>query len=60
MLKEIEKVIFICERNSTSLNNKIKFILKNYKIIQKQMKTNKLFEKILLNEITKLLNKIKK
>ena len=55
-VKRNRKGVFICERNSTSLNNKIKFILKNYKIIQKQMKTNKLPNKItFLNEITKII-----
>lgn len=39
------KGIFICERNSTSLENKIKYIIQNYRKIQKDMNKNILITK---------------
>lgn len=39
------KGIFICERNSANLENKIKYIIQNYQKIQKEMNKNKLITK---------------
>ena len=52
IFKEIKHVklkfegVFICERNSSSLQKKIKYILENYARIQKKMKKNILPRKI--------------
>ena len=37
--------IFICERNSINLKNKIQYIIENYLKIQKEMNKNKLITK---------------
>ena len=55
-VKRNRKGVFISKRNSNSLKNKIKFITRNYKKIQNQMKKNKLPDKkAFLNEITKII-----
>ena len=52
--------IFIAERNSESLSNKIEYIMNNYEAIQKKMLNNKLPTKItFLKEITKIIDQNK-
>ncbi len=48
--------VFISERNSESLSNKIKFIMNNHKDIQQKMMSNKLRTKFFfLNEMTRII-----
>ncbi len=48
--------IFISERNSESLSNKIQFIMNNHKDIQKKMMSNKFpTKKSFLNEMTRII-----
>ena len=49
--------VFVCERNSNSLKNIIKYILKNYKKIQLDMKKNDLkTKKNFQKDLIKILN----
>tara|TARA_B100000700_G_scaffold311269_1_gene392886 strand:- start:54 stop:1079 length:1026 start_codon:yes stop_codon:yes gene_type:complete len=48
--------VFISERNSESLSNKIKFVMNNHKDIQQKMMSNKLRTKFFfLNEMTRII-----
>ena len=44
-IKNMYKGIFCCKRNIIDFQKKIKYISKNYKLIQQQMKKNKIFTK---------------
>ena len=59
-VKRNREGIFIAERNSESLSNKIEYIMNNYEAIQKKMLNNKLPTKItFLKEITKIIDQNK-
>tara|TARA_Y100001980_G_C14552420_1_gene336627 strand:- start:260 stop:1264 length:1005 start_codon:yes stop_codon:yes gene_type:complete len=54
-VKKNYKGIHVCKRNKISLENKIKYILVNYKKIQKEMKKNKIpLKRDFQNELRKL------
>ena len=59
-VKRNREGIFIAERNSESLSNKIEYIMNNYEVIQKKMLNNNLPTKItFLKEITKIIDQNK-